>query len=87
MRAYTVHELDALRRVVESKWLYGWYRKPNLEFGFIGAPAYDPNEKVKAVEEMVRTHMLAGHTADDLVKSEDEARARAEAANGAGQQD
>lgn len=92
MRAYTVHELDALRQVVESKWLYGWYSLPaqrsNDEGGGTGyvwtrgvwSRSYDPNEKVKAVEEMVRTHMLAGHTAEDLIKSEDEARARAEAA-------
>lgn len=76
--------------MVESKWLYGWYRIPirrirTVDGGYGGggggmiSRVYHESDKVKAVEEMVRTHMLAGHTADDLVKSEDEARSREEA--------
>lgn len=64
MRAYTVPEIDDLRRVVENKWLFGSYGGSG---GGLSRP-YQETDKVKAVEEMVRTHMLAGHTADDLLK-------------------
>jgi len=64
-RSYTVAEIDALRRAVETKWLFGSYT------GHTGSSrCYYENEKVRAVEELVRTHMLAGHTADDLYASE-----------------
>lgn len=66
-RSYTVRELDALRRVVENKWLFGSYHLQQ-QGGF--SRSYMPDEKTKAVEEMVRTHMLAGHTAADLYASE-----------------
>lgn len=67
-RAYTVRELDSLRKVVENKWLFGAYvPQPGRGGSF---RSYYENEKVKAVEEMVRTHMLAGHTAEDLIQSE-----------------
>lgn len=79
MRAYTVQELDALREVVKCRLLFGWYQLPRLKTTWVSHRSYGEGEKVKAVEEMVRTHMLAGHTADDLIKSEDEARAMAEA--------
>ncbi len=64
---YSVAELDALRRCVEMKYLYGTYDCPQnggMSRCFIA------NEKEKAVEERVRTHMLAGHTAEDLLASE-----------------
>lgn len=64
-RSYTVRELDDLRSVVERKWLYGSY-------GFRDgcSRSYNEVEKTKCVEELVRTHMLAGHTAQDLLASE-----------------
>ena len=65
-RQYSVNELDALRIAVNNKWLYGSYISRN-EF----SRTYCEDEKTKAVEEMVRTHMLAGHTAKDLYASED----------------
>lgn len=71
-RAYTVKELDDLRSVVESKWLFGSYYPWNDDVWRQGR-TYDPTEKTKAVEELVRTHMLAGHTAEDLLNSETKA--------------
>jgi hypothetical protein len=71
MRAYTVQELDALRYVVGHKWLWGSYCSPTItEDRPVWARPYRGNELIVAVEELVRTHMLAGHTADDLRASE-----------------
>lgn len=64
-RKYSVEEVNALRRVVESKYLFGSYHG---RCGF--SRAYKDVEKDKTVEEMVRTHMIAGHTAEDLLASE-----------------
>ena len=66
-KKYSVSELDPLRRAVENKWLWGSYRMPT-HAGF--SRSYSENDRVIAVEEKVRTHMLAGHTADDLYASE-----------------
>lgn len=74
VRKYSVQELDALRSVVESKWLFGMYDTSNFS-GF--GRSYGEGEKEKAVEEMVRTHMLAGHTAEDLIASQQEPPANA----------
>jgi hypothetical protein len=67
-RAYTVSELDALRRAAENKWLFGSYGNSPGKIRF--SRSHKQEEKAVAVEEMVRTHMLAGHTADDLYASE-----------------
>lgn len=91
-RAYTVEELDALRKIVENKWTYGSYVVPKGTVilgpvvtcqigggpGVITDPHFRPStgrayieaERDCAVEEIVRTHMLAGHTAQDLLDSE-----------------
>lgn len=66
-RAYTVSELNALRQAVENKWLWGAYRGPR---GNGASRPYREEEKIAAVEQMVRTHMLAGHTANDLYATE-----------------
>lgn len=66
-RSYTVNEVDALRRAMDSKYLYGSYM-PTQRVCF--SRTYHKHEKTKVVEEMVRTAMLAGHTADDLYASE-----------------
>lgn len=66
-RKYSVSELDNLRRVVERKWLWGYYT-PQMHSGC--SRGYKEAEKTKSVEELVRTHMLAGHTAEDLLASE-----------------
>jgi hypothetical protein len=67
-RRYTVQEIDALRNVVENKYLNGTYRFP---LGYSVA-TYNEQDKEHAVEQRVRTHMLAGHTARDLLDSEPE---------------
>ena len=66
-RAYTVKELDALRETVRRKIEWGTYGQPGpMASGFCQA---QPTLAVR-VEEQVRTHMLAGHTAEDLIASE-----------------
>ncbi len=57
-RAYTVQEIDALRLAVEVRFrkrLSGLWTQQEIE---------------KQTEDRVRTHMLAGHTAEDLLASE-----------------
>lgn len=67
MRQYTVKEIDELRRCCETKFLYGFYRFPesNEVRHYTSRASYEW-ERSRIVEEMVRTHMLAGHTAKDL---------------------
>lgn len=65
-RKYSVNDLAALRRAVENKWAFGSYNLVGSRQG----RSYQSGEKEKAVEELVRTHMLAGHIADDLYASE-----------------
>lgn len=66
-RKYSVTEIDNLRKACEHKWLWGTYR-PVSTRGF--SRSYKEGEKTTCVEQLVRTHMLAGHTADDLYASE-----------------
>jgi hypothetical protein len=66
-RKYSVSELRALRMAVEHKWLWGAYGCGAYQEC---SRQYQAEEKWKAVEEMVRTHMRAGHTAEDLYASE-----------------
>jgi hypothetical protein len=66
-RAYTVHELDALRRAVEDRWLFG-SSVPSR--GWRMSRQHRAEEKAKCVEELVRTHMQAGHTAQDLLNED-----------------
>lgn len=75
-RAYTVREVDELRRAIEHKWLFGTYSSPVKWLGVGGivvSPSYKERDKAVAVEQMVRTHMQAGHTASDLLASEEAA--------------
>lgn len=69
-RAYTVSEINDLRQAVENKYLYGAYRGAR----FVGhnPQTYFEPRKTTIVEEQVRTHMLAGHTAEDLLATEPE---------------
>jgi hypothetical protein len=64
-RKYSVSEINELRRVVENMYLFGTY---NLVSGGTMSRSFSESEKNIAVEQQVRTHMLAGHTADDLRK-------------------
>ena len=66
-RSYTVHEIDALRHRVETKYLFGRYG----QMGGNGVSrSFMEADKQRAVEEQVRTWMLAGKTAQDLLDSE-----------------
>jgi len=70
MRAYTVQELDALRDLVKMKYLFGTYRPLHGGLTSARSRSYQESDLIKAVEEQVRTHMLAGHVAADLLSSE-----------------
>lgn len=61
-RAYTVTELDDLRWRVRDKVLFGSYRPGNAV-----SRSHNAGEVDQTVEARVRTHMLAGHTAADLI--------------------
>lgn len=65
-RVYTVKELEALREVVETKWLFGSYY---AGFSRTSRP-YKVKEKLRAVEALVRAHMLVGLVAADLLATE-----------------
>lgn len=69
-RAYTVSEIDALREACANKWLWGSYRGPQGSYSDEPSRVYYGQEKDVAVEQMVRTHMMAGHTAQDLYASD-----------------
>lgn len=66
-RAYTVQEIDALRQAVERRELFGSCSQSG---GNRMSRSYSAGELDKIVEERVRTHMLAGHTAKDLYDAE-----------------
>ena len=71
-RAYTVAEIDALRRCHENKFLSGYYGGPRVprSDGYGRTRSYIESEKTLYVEERVRTSMMAGHTAQDLLDSD-----------------
>jgi hypothetical protein len=64
---------------MENKYIYGSYIRPDFTgvhagtggAGGVGGTSrsYREEEKVKVVEEWVRTAMIAGHTADDYTSS------------------
>lgn len=59
-RTYTVEEIDDLSAVVEHVWLWGSLDTDGC------SRSYKPHEKEIAVQERVRTYMMAGVTADDI---------------------
>lgn len=67
MRAYTVHEIDALRSACEARYLYGTTR---MSQGSQMSRVFRQDEKAKEVEEMARTYMLAGITAEDIYRAD-----------------
>ena len=65
MRSYTVAEIDDLRSVVRDKNLYG-----NYNGSYDRCRSHSETDVVLEVEAVVRTHMLAGHDADQLRASD-----------------
>lgn len=66
-RAYTVQEIDSLREAVKNKYIFGAYdRRLARDMG----RGYNEVAMSKAVEDQVRTWMLAGKTSEDLMNSE-----------------
>lgn len=61
-RAYTVAEIRALRSAVTSMFLFGEYAPKDAQ----SCRQLD----YAAVEAQIQTHMLAGHTAQDLYESQ-----------------
>jgi hypothetical protein len=62
-RAYTVKEIDDLRRACEMRWLFGTTKR---SINWSTSRSYQVEEKIKCVEEFVRTYMLAGVVAADI---------------------
>lgn len=67
-RKYSVHEINELRQCLEHKYLFGWYFPPRGVGGV--SKSYNENTMAAVVESRLQTHMLAGHTAEDLMESE-----------------
>lgn len=65
-RSYTVKEIDELRQACEDRWLFG----TSAVKGNQQSRGYRPEEKAVAVEAIVRTHMIAGHVAQDLIDAD-----------------
>lgn len=68
-KAYTLKEIEDLRRLCNNKYCFGWYVIPeNLPKDGYWGRSYQEKDKIFAVEEMVRTFMIAGLTAEDVRK-------------------
>lgn len=66
-RAYTVDEIDQMRRAVEFRWLYGM--KPSERpdgVDCLSSFSHQASDRIKAVDEQLRTYMLAGIAPEDL---------------------
>lgn len=73
-RKYSVSEIERMRRAIEHQWLFGrrvsepdpnlviWTNKDGHEIRSTStmSRSYHEEEKTKAVEERLRTYMLAG---------------------------
>ena len=64
-RKYSIREIDKMRAKVENKWLWGCF-DGNPSSG-CWSRTYNREEKIKAVEEMLRTYIVAGLGPEDLV--------------------
>lgn len=62
-RSYTVKEIDDLRSVCRCRFIFGTCVLVKSQ----GSHGYPADVEQKAVEEIVRTHMIAGHVAQDLI--------------------
>lgn len=68
MKKYTVQEIDELRQAYTLRWLYGSTVSDVGSLGF--SRTYTQEEKVKCVEELVRTAMLAGIIAEEVYEED-----------------
>lgn len=66
-RRYTVAEIDALRRCHETYYSFRCYSQENVSNDFV---TYRETDRAIVVEQQVRTSMLAGITAEDLIASD-----------------
>ena len=63
MRSYTLSEIDELRQLCRMKAIWGNF----FPYGQASA-SYRETDVVVRTEEMLRTYMMAGITADDIHK-------------------
>lgn len=70
-RRYSVKEIDELRAACERRWLFGTTASGN---GIRIGRTFRESEKDKCVEELVRTYMLAGLTAEDIYETDRRAK-------------
>lgn len=68
-KCYSVKEIDELRVACERRWLYGTTR-PSGGQGVSWSRSYEEEEMTSCVEELVRTYMIAGVTAEDIYKED-----------------
>lgn len=66
-RAYTVKDIDDLRKVVDNRLTYG-----TSNLGKIPLNRLWRSPDKMYIEELVRTYMLAGITANDIIKLDTE---------------
>lgn len=68
MTAYTVSQIDELRRACRTRYLWGT-TKPKISNNALSR-SFNESDMIKAVEEQVRTYMLAGIFAEDIYESD-----------------
>lgn len=71
-RRYTVKEIDHLRSVCKDLWSFGpeiFMPLDKKEYNLIQGRFWRGSERDVAVEELVRTYMLAGLTGQDIIDS------------------
>jgi len=69
-RRYTVAEIDELHEVLRTKYLFGRYHHDPLKDEIVWSRTYNETDMLRSVGVALRTHMIAGHTAQDLIDSE-----------------
>ena len=73
-RKYSVNEMDDLRAVLRRKFNFGVYCIENIRSSSGGGVTFgrvhSAGEDLAWVEDRLRSHMLAGHAAQDLLDSE-----------------
>lgn len=68
-RAYTVKEIDALRAAAKERFMWGTTKCIQ---GSCFSRSFRPNEVAIGTEELVRTYMLAGITAQDIYDADND---------------